>query len=248
MTHAEQSILRRSRILIAGVGGLGAPAALRLAAAGVGTLVLVDFDVVELSNLHRQILYRTPDIGRLKVGAAAERLAAWYPGVAVQGVAACLAADNVAALFRDVDFIIDGTDRIESKYLVNDAAVLSGVPFSYGGIVGFQGQTLTVLPGRTACLRCLFPSLPPPDDVPTCQEAGVIGALAGSIGVLQAADALKSVLGIGGVLGNRLLTYDATAARWRAVALARNRDCPLCGDRPTIRHLETPPSPPGKSP
>ena len=226
--------LARGRVLVVGVGGLGAPAALQLAAAGIGTLGLIDSDTVDLSNLHRQIIYRTADLGRPKVAAAAERLAASYPTVTVRRFAQRLTADNAANLFGDFDFVIDATDGIASKYLANDTAVLSHVPFSHAGVLGFQGQTLTVLPGRSACLRCLFPVPPTPDELPTCQEAGVIGSVAGTIGLLQATDALKYLLGVGELLTDRLLTYDAAAARWRTVVVRRRRDCPLCGDRPTI--------------
>lgn len=237
--HTGQERLRRGRVLIVGVGGLGAPACLYLAAAGVGHIGLIDGDAVDLSNLHRQIAYRTADIGRSKVTAAAARIAALNPEVSMRGYDERLTAANLAGIFREYDFIIDGTDRIGAKYLVNDGAVLCSVPFSHAGIVGFHGQTMTVLPRQTACLRCLFPAPPPEDEVATCQEAGIIGALAGSIGLLQAAEALKYVLGIGSLLADRLLTYDAERMRWRAVELSRNPDCPLCGVTPTIRHLES---------
>lgn len=227
--------LAQSRVLIVGVGGLGAPGALRLAAAGVGTLGLIDGDAVELSNLHRQIIYRTTDIGQPKVAAAAARLATLYPRVGVRCFARRLTADNAAHIFGDFDFIIDATDGIASKYLVNDVAVLCGVPFSHAGALAFEGQTMTVVPRHSACLRCLFPSPPAPDEMPTCQEAGIIGSVAGSIGVLQATEALKYLLGVGTCLTNRLLTYDALTARWRTIVLARRRDCPLCGEYPTIR-------------
>jgi molybdopterin-synthase adenylyltransferase len=227
--------LAQSRVLVVGVGGLGAPAALHLAAAGVGTLGLIDGDTVELSNLHRQIIYRTTDIGQPKVAAAAARLAALSPSVAVRGFGERLTADNATRIVRDFDFVIDATDGIDSKYLVNDAAVLCGVPFSHAGVLAFHGQTMTVLPGRSACLRCLFPSPPAADEMPTCQEAGVIGSVVGSIGVLQATEALKYLLAVGTCLADRLLTYDAIASRWRTVVLKRRHDCPVCGEAPTIR-------------
>ncbi len=238
--------LRDGKVLVVGVGGLGSPAALALAVAGVGTIGLIDADVVELSNLQRQILHQTLDLGRPKVVSAREKLLRLNPAIKVIAHYERLQAENLPRLFRTYDFIIDATDGVATKFLINDGAVLLGKPFSYGGIVQFTGQTLTVLPRQTTCLRCLFPEIPSADDIPTCQEAGIIGALAGSIGAVQAAEALKSVLGIGRLLGNRLLTYDATVARWRAVALARNPHCPLCGDSPTIRHLESPPSAPCK--
>jgi molybdopterin/thiamine biosynthesis adenylyltransferase len=218
-----------------GVGGLGAPAALRLAAAGIGTLGLIDSDAVELSNLHRQIIYRTADVARPKAGAAAARLQAAYPSVTVKPVAQRLTATNVTTIFDEFDFVIDATDGIDSKYLVNDAAVLCGVPFSHAGVLALQGQLMTVVPHRSACLRCIFPSPPAADEMPTCQEAGILGSVAGTMGTLQATEALKFLLGVGCCLTNRLLTYDAAAARWRTIVLSRRSDCPLCGEHPTIR-------------
>jgi molybdopterin/thiamine biosynthesis adenylyltransferase len=229
--------LQRGRVLIVGVGGLGAPAALWLARAGVGTLGLLDGDAVESSNLHRQIIYRVSDIGRRKVDAAAERLAAVAPAVRILAIDGRCEPPGAVDLFRQYDFVIDGTDHVASKYVVNDAAVLAGVPYSHAGIVGLQGQTFTVVPKRSACLRCLFPAAPAADEVPTCQEAGVLGALAGSIGLIQAAEALKHLLEHGTSLADRLLTYDAGRGRWREVSLRRSPDCPLCGDRPVIRRV-----------
>lgn len=233
-----QSGLRRGRVLVVGAGGLGCPAALSLAAAGVGVLGLIDCDAVDVSNLQRQILYRTEDVGRRKAHAAAERIAAWYPEVSVHAFDARLSADNLASVFRQFDFIIDGTDQIASKYLVNDGAVLLGIPFSHAGVVGFRGQTMTIMPARSACLRCLFPSPPSGTDVPTCQDAGVIGAVCGAIGAVQATEAIKHLLGADHLLTDRLLTYDALTARWRTIALARSHACPLCGDHPTIQRVE----------
>ncbi|HVO27967.1 MAG TPA: HesA/MoeB/ThiF family protein [Candidatus Margulisiibacteriota bacterium] len=227
--------LAQRRVLIVGVGGLGAPAALRLAVAGVGTLGLIDGDAVELSNLHRQIIYRTTDIGRSKVAAAATRLQTLCPSVKIEPLAQRLTPDNVATIFAGFDFVIDATDGSDSKYLVNDAAVLCGVPFSHAGVLGFQGQLMTVVPHHSACLRCVFPFPPEPDELPTCQEAGILGSVAGTVGTLQATEALKFLLGEGRHLGNRLLTYDALAVRWRTIVLARHADCPLCGAHPTIR-------------
>ncbi len=234
---AVRERLQRSRILIVGVGGLGAPAAMHLAAAGIGTLGLMDFDAVELSNLHRQIIYRTSDCGQPKASLAAERLRQRYPSLSVRCMQERLSPQNLPDIFREFDFVIDGTDRIASKYLVNDGAVLCGVPFSHAGISGFQGQIMTVLPGRSACFRCLFPVPPLEGEVPSCQEAGVIGALAGSMGLLQALEALKYVLGIGALLSDRILIHDGLASTWRAVTFSRNPQCPLCGERPTIRHI-----------
>ena len=234
----ERERLRRGRVLIVGVGGLGAPAAMQLAAAGVGTLGLVDFDTVESSNLPRQLLYRTADVGLPKATVAAERLRS-FPGLSVRCFSRRLVAADAAEIFSQFDFVIDGTDRVATKYLVNDAAVLCGVPFSHAGIVGFHGQTMTVMPRQSACFRCLFPTPPPEDEVPTCQEAGVIGPLAGTIGVVQAIEALKYLSAVGRLLTDRLLIYDALGAEWRSVRLSPNRKCPLCGAQPTIHRIES---------
>jgi len=230
--------VRTGRVLIAGLGGLGSPAALWLARAGVGALGLLDSDAVESSNLNRQVVYRTADIGRRKAAVAAERVRAVNPAVDVEILDQRLVPSGVVPLFQRFDFVIDGTDSIVSKYLVNDGAVLAGVAFSHAGVVGFQGQTMTVLPRRSACLRCLFPTPPREGEIPNCQEAGIIGALAGSVGLVQAAEAVKHLMGVGGLLADRLLTYDAAAARWRTVTLSRDRRCPLCGDRRTIETVQ----------
>jgi adenylyltransferase/sulfurtransferase len=226
--------VRNGKVLVVGVGGLGCPAALTLAQAGVGTIGLIDPDVVDLSNLQRQILHATPDIGRPKVDSAREKLLRINPTLAVVTYHQRLSADNLRSIFRGYDFVIDGTDGVATKFLVNDGAVLLGKPFSYAGIVQFHGQVLTVWPGRSTCLRCLFPEIPSADDVPTCQESGIIGSLAGSIGILQATEALKYLTGEGELLTDRLLTYDALTLRWREVRVRRSRHCPLCGDSPTI--------------
>jgi molybdopterin-synthase adenylyltransferase len=244
--RSGQERLRCRRVLVVGLGGLGSPVALALAAAGVGTLGLIDADAVERSNLHRQITYREADLGRSKVAVTARRIAALNSDVTVRAFEARLSPSNLADRFAEFDFVIDATDQIATKYLVNDGAVLHDVPFSHAGVVGFQGQTMTVIPKQSACIRCLFPSPPPDGEVPTCQEAGIIGALAGSIGLLQATEALKYLLGIGRLLTDRFLTYDALTARWRTLTVARNRHCPVCGDAPTIRQL--PPSEPVEQP
>lgn len=225
---AARQHLKNARVLVVGVGALGCPATLQLAAAGVGTLVLIDPDRVELSNLHRQILHRTSAIGTPKVASATARLRKRFPTVQVEPHAETLSEDNLPELFGAADFVIDATDGVAAKFLINDGAVRCGRPFSHAGILGFLGQTMTVLPGRTTCYRCLFPAPPPPDDVPTCQEAGVVGGIAGVIGSLQAGEAIKYLTGDGELLTDRLLTYDALSGRWRRVRLARNPRCPVC--------------------
>lgn len=220
--------LAAARVLVVGVGALGCPAAIGLAAAGVGTVVLIDPDRVELSNLHRQLLHRADAIGTLKVESAAARLRERFPRLQVEIHAAALQPSNLPGLFAAVDFVIDATDGVAAKFLVNDGAVRCGRPYSHAGILGFIGQTMTVLPGRSTCYRCLFPQPPDPDDVPTCQAAGVVGGIAGVIGSLQAAEAVKYLTRQGELLTDRLLTYDGLADRWRRVRLAPNPRCPLC--------------------
>jgi len=237
VTQGVSSRVHNGRVLIVGVGGLGSPAAFALAHAGVGTIGLIDPDTVELSNLQRQILHYTPDIGRPKVTSAQEKLRRMNPTVTVLPYHDRLDAGNLQDLFSEYDFIIDATDGVATKFLINDGAVLMGKPFSYGGIVQFSGQTLTVLPRKTTCLRCLFPVIPSADDIPTCQEAGIIGSLAGSLGFVQAMEAIKYLSGEGVLLTDRLLTYDAALSRWRTVPTRRSARCPLCGNTPTITEL-----------
>lgn len=235
---AGQARLRRGRVLIVGVGGLGSPAAQYLAAAGVGRIGLMDPDAVELSNLHRQVVYEMENLGRSKVEAAAGAIARSNPEVAVQTYPRALAAAELPAIFAGYDFVIDGTDRAAAKFLINDGAVLTRTPYSHAGAAGWVGQTMTVVPGRSACYRCLFPT-PPDDDAPQCQAAGIVGAVVGAIGLVQATEALKYLLGIGSLLTDRLLTFDALALRWRTVPIPRSRCCPVCGPQPRITVLGT---------
>jgi molybdopterin/thiamine biosynthesis adenylyltransferase len=230
--------LSRSRVLIVGLGALGTPTALQLASAGVGTLFLIDPDVVELSNLHRQILYGMEDLGTSKVGAAERRLLALYPTLAVETRVARLELGNLSELFAQVDFVVDATDGAEAKFLINDGAISTGRPFSHAGVIGFQGQTMTVVPGQSACFRCLFPEPPPAGSVPSCQEAGIVGPTAGFIASVQACETIRTLLGETPLLANRLLTYDASTRRCRRVDLARNPRCPVCGSRARDSRLE----------
>jgi adenylyltransferase/sulfurtransferase len=215
-------------VLVIGVGALGCAVAEALAAAGIGRLALVDHDRVERSNLHRQLLHRAADLGRPKVESAAETLVARHPTVAVTTAAVRFDAANAPALAADHGCLVDATDGIATKFLINDAAVALGRPLVHAGILGFQGQLMTVLPGVSACYRCLFGAPPEEGSIPSCQEAGVLGSLAGTIGILQAAEAIRIVSGAGALLADRLLTYDALGGRWRHVRLKRNRDCPAC--------------------
>jgi molybdopterin/thiamine biosynthesis adenylyltransferase len=232
-----QERLYASKVLIIGAGGLGAPAALYLAAAGVGTLGVVDADKVDVSNLQRQIIHHTPDVGTLKVESAASKMRAINPDVKVQIHHAFVRAENIAELIRGYDFVIDGTDNFAAKFLINDACVLAGIPYSHGGILRFNGQTITVLPRQSACYRCIFIKPPPTGVVPTCSQAGVLGAIAGMLGTIQAAEALKYLTATGKPLTDALLTFDALEMNFRKVKVRRNPQCPVCGENPTITEL-----------
>lgn len=225
------------RVLIIGAGGLGAPAALYLAAAGVGTIGIVDGDAVDLTNLQRQVIHFTPDIGRAKVVSAKEKMELINPAVKVITYKERVFASNIAGIIKDYDFIIDGTDNFPAKFLINDACVLAGKPFSHGGILRFDGQTMTYIPGR-ACYRCVFQNPPPKNAIPTCSEAGVLGAVAGMLGTIQAAEALKYLIGKGELLTDRLLMFNAFSMEFRTVNFKRNADCPVCGANPSIKELK----------
>ncbi|MBP3775203.1 MAG: molybdopterin-synthase adenylyltransferase MoeB [Bacteroidaceae bacterium] len=231
-----QEKIMNARVLVIGAGGLGAPVSLYLAAAGVGTIGVVDADVVDLSNLQRQVIHFTADVGKPKVESAKEKILAINPDVKVNTYYKFFASDNALDIIRDYDFIIDGTDNFPVKFLINDACVMAGKPFSHGGILRFTGQTFTHLPG-TACYRCMFKEPPPPGAVPTCSQAGVLGAIAGMLGTIQAAEALKYIIGIGNLLTDRLLTFDAKTMNFRTVKVRRNEHCPVCGTSPTVTQL-----------
>ncbi|MHB8369553.1 MAG: HesA/MoeB/ThiF family protein [Leptospirales bacterium] len=232
-----QKSLLSSRVLIIGAGGLGSPAALYLAAAGVGTIGLVDMDVVDLSNLQRQILHGTPDVDHPKVLSGKEKIEALNPDVKVETYPFALTAANARDVVSGYDVILDGTDNFPAKFLINDLAVLSGKPLVHGGILRFVGQVLTIRPGESACYRCLFREPPPAGAVPSCSEAGVLGVIAGVIGTIQATEVLKLLLDKGDLLTNRLLTYDALTVAFRNVAVRKNPKCPVCGDHPVITEL-----------
>lgn len=229
-----QKRLLNSKVLIIGAGGLGAPAALYLGAAGVGTIGIVDGDQVDLSNLQRQIIHFTKDLGIPKVDSAKEKINCLNPDVDVRIYKERVWADNIIDIVADYDFIIDGTDNFPAKFLINDACILTGKPYSHAGILRFNGQIITVLPGKSACYRCLFIAPPPVGAVPSCSEAGVLGGMAGIIGTIQAVEALKYILGIGDLLTDRLLVFEALSMRFREVKVKRNPDCPVCGVNPTI--------------
>ena len=235
---AGQERLKKGRVLCVGAGGLGSPAALYLAAAGVGTIGLVEFDVVDVTNLQRQVLYTTADIGRPKLEAAAERLQALNPHVNIERHAVTLGASTALALVSKYDVILDGTDNFTARYLVNDACVLAGVPNAYGSIFRFEGQASVFAAKDGPCYRCLHPEPPPPGLVPNCAEAGVLGVLPGIIGTIQATEAIKLLLGIGEPLIGRFVIYDALRMRFRELKLRKDPDCAVCGEHPTIKELK----------
>ncbi|MGI0154859.1 MAG: molybdopterin-synthase adenylyltransferase MoeB, partial [Thermoplasmata archaeon] len=234
---AGQKRLRRSTVLLVGAGGLGAPTALYLAAAGVGEIGLVDFDAIELSNLQRQVLYTTADVGRPKLDAAKDRLAALNPGVKVVPISQHLTAENALDVLRPYEVIVDGTDNFPTRYLVNDACVLLGKPNVYGSIYRFEGQASVFDAAKGPCYRCLYPEPPPPDLVPSCAEGGVLGVLPGLIGLIQATETIKLLLGVGEPLIGRLLLYDALAMRFRELKLRKNPVCVICSSRATQHGL-----------
>ena len=231
-----QEKISNGKVLIVGAGGLGAPVALYLAAAGVGTIGIIDGDVVDLSNLQRQVIHFTEDVNKPKVLSAKEKINRINPDVKVVTYQELLTASNALDIIKDYDFVVDGTDNFPVKFLINDACVKAQKPFSHGGILRFEGQTITVLPG-TACYRCVFHAPPPPNAVPTCSQAGVLGAIAGMLGTIQAAEVLKFLTGVGELLTNRLLTFNAKTMEFRTIKVKHNHKCGVCGDEPTITEL-----------
>jgi molybdopterin/thiamine biosynthesis adenylyltransferase len=232
-----QKKIAQAKILLVGAGGLGSPAALYLAAAGIGTIGLIDSDVVDLSNLQRQVLHHTVDIGRPKVLSGKEKIQSLNPDVTVAMHEERLTAKNAAKIIGDYDVIIDGVDNFSAKFLINDACFFAKKPLVHGGILRFEGRLFTIIPEQTACYRCIFKNPPPSGLVASCQEAGVIGVLAGIIGTLQATEALKIVLKIGKLLTDRMLDFDARRTAFREIKIRRNPNCPLCGAHPTITEL-----------
>jgi len=233
-----QRKLMDARVLVIGAGGLGSPAAMYLTAAGVGTIGLVDFDRVELSNLQRQLLHDTEDVGRPKVDSARDRLADLNPNVDVHAHQVLLSSENAFDVLGDYDVVVDGTDNFPVRYLVNDATQMLGKPLVYGSIYQWEGQASVFLPGQdTPCYRCLFPEPPPPGTVPSCAEGGVFGVLPGIIGSIQAVEAIKLVLGVGETLAGKLVLYDALRNEFTTVRLRWDPDCPVCGKHPTVTEL-----------
>ena len=233
-----QKKLLNAKVMIIGAGGLGAPVAMYLAAAGVGTIGIADADEVDLSNLQRQIIHQTKDVGVPKVESARETMEAMNPDVKVNTYHEFITSENILDIIKDYDFVIDATDNFPAKFLINDACVMAKKPFSHAGIIRFQGQLMTYVPGEGPCYRCVFKEPPPKNAVPTCKEAGVIGAMGGVIGSLQAMEAVKYILGVGDLLTGYLLTYDALKMQFRKVKLPSDtHNCAVCGDHPTITEL-----------
>ena len=231
-----QRKLLDAKVLIIGAGGLGSPIAIYLALAGVGTLGIVDFDTVDLTNLQRQILHHNDDVGRSKVESAIETLHSYNPDVKVIAHEEPLTSANAMGIMAGYDIIVNGADNFPARYLINDAAYLSGKPLVDGSILLFDGQATVFVPGN-GCYRCLFPEPPPPGEVPSCAEAGVLGMLPGLVGSIQATETVKLIMGIGESLASRLLLIDALDMEFRTVKVRRNPDCPLCGDSPTVTEL-----------
>jgi len=232
-----QRRIKNSKVMVAGVGGLGSPASLYLAAAGVGTLGLVDSDQVELSNLQRQIIHFTKDIRKLKVTSAAEKIKALNPNVTVNPYHEVLKPENIRQIINGYDVIIDGTDNFTAKFLLNDACFMENIPLIHGGVLRFNGQTMTIIPGKSACLRCVLGKPSFQNGVPTAAEAGILGATAGVLGTLQATEALKLLTGTGSLLTNTMLFFDTLTMTFTKQKLQKNDTCPLCGTYPTILSL-----------
>ncbi|NIO76581.1 MAG: molybdopterin-synthase adenylyltransferase MoeB [Armatimonadetes bacterium] len=232
-----QRRLLDAKVLIVGAGGLGSPTGLYLAAAGVGTIGVADSDAVEMSNLQRQLLHSTPDLGRQKCLSAKETMEAINPDVSVVPHDVRLTSANILDIIAGYDVVVDGSDNFPTRYLVNDACVMARKPLSHAGILRFEGQVTTIIPGEGPCYRCLYPDPPPPGLVPSCQEAGILGAVAGVVGTIQAGEVLKLILGIGDTLVGRLLLYNALEVTFREMRIARHSDCPVCGDHPTVTAL-----------
>jgi len=232
-----QKQINRASVLVVGAGGLGSPVSFYLAAAGVGRIGIVDNDVVDTSNLQRQILHRTSSIGRKKVESAQETLLALNPNLEIVPHDVRLNSTNILAILKEYDVAVEGSDNFPTKFLVNDACVMTGTPVSMAGIFRFSGQILTVIPGQGPCYRCLIPQPPPPGAIPSCQEAGVLGAMAGAVGVIQATEVLKIILGKGEVLNGRFLLFDALQMRFEPIEVKRNPECPVCSEQPSITEL-----------
>ena len=232
-----QKKLLESKVFLVGAGGLGSPAAFYLAAAGIGKIGIADNDNVDFSNLQRQILHSTKDVDYPKAQSAKETIEDLNPDIEVVPYTDRLNSENIIDIIKDYDVILDGSDNFPTRYLVNDACVMLGKPLSHGAIFRFDGQATTIIPGKGPCYRCLYEVPPPPDLVPSCQEAGVLGVIAGTIGVIQATEVIKIILGKGELLNGKLLLYDSLGMDFKKLKIQRNPDCPICSENPTIKEL-----------
>jgi molybdopterin-synthase adenylyltransferase len=232
-----QEKILKARVLVVGTGGLGSAVLLYLAAAGIGTLGVADGDVVDRTNLQRQVIHFTDDLGRSKVISAKEKINRINPDVQLLLYQEMLSATNIMDIISGYDFVVDATDNFSSKYLINDACVLSLKPFSHASVIQFVGQTMTIIPKKTACFRCFFPEPPPPGRVPSSKEVGVMGPAAGAVGTLQATEIIKFLVGIETILANRLLVIDTLEMKFRRIKITRQPDCPVCGANPKITRL-----------
>ncbi|MDM8541665.1 HesA/MoeB/ThiF family protein [Desulfococcaceae bacterium HSG9] len=232
-----QAKIMNGKVLIIGAGGLGSPAALYLTAAGVGTIGIADSDTVELSNLQRQIIHFTDDLGTPKATSAATKMKALNPEVTVKTYHVFVKADNIQGIIQDYDFVIDCTDNFAAKFLVNDACMMEGIPFSHGGVLQFNGQTMTIMPEKSACLRCVFEKPPPRGAVPNSTQVGILGSVAGLLGTVQASEALKFLTGAGELLTDSMFFFDILTMEFIKFKLEKNSECGLCGEAPTIREL-----------
>ncbi len=233
-----QKKLLASKVFVAGAGGLGVPISLYLAGAGIGKIAVADFDKVDLSNLQRQVIYSTDDIGKPKAEIIGEKLRRLNPDINVVTINEKISATNVMDLIKDYDIVVDGSDNFATRYAISDACVILGKPYIYGSILRFEGQVSTFIGGEGPCYRCLYPSAPPAGVIPSCQEAGVLGVLPGIIGLLQANEVLKLILGIGEPLIGKLLTFDALTSTFGIYRFRKRKDCPACGENPTIKTPE----------
>lgn len=232
-----QKKINEARVLLVGAGGLGAPVGYYLSAAGVGKIGIVDEDQVELSNLQRQIVHNTDDLGKNKAVSAQQSLLHLNPGIEVITYQERITSENIFDIAADYDIVVDGTDNFPTRYLLNDACVLTQKPLSSGAVFRFHGQAMTIVPGEGPCYRCLYREPPPPDMVASCQEAGVLGVLPGLIGLVQATEVLKLILGVGDVLKGRLLSYEALEMEFKTIKVQKDPDCPICGQHPSIKEL-----------
>ena len=236
--YKGQKKLSQAKVMIIGLGGLGSPAAMYLAAAGVGTIGIADADVVDLSNLQRQIIHTSNDLGNPKVDSAEEKMLAINPHIKVNKYHEFISSKNIRDIIKEYDFVLDGTDNFSAKFLINDACVMEKIPFCHAGVLRFNGQLMTVIPGETPCYRCVFDEPPKKGEVPTCKEAGVVGAMAGVIGCLQALEAIKFITGSGELLAGKMLTIDELTMNFHTVKLPkRGKGCKICSDHPTLKEL-----------